>query len=142
MSKYAKHTTVPVERSRTQIEQCLERYGASSFVFGWDRSSGISAIAFEFKGLMFRIEIPIPTDCPPQDERQRWRVLLLVIKAKLEAVESGISTIREEFLAYVMTPGGTLGKRLIPQLDGIAKSGNIPPLLGVTAVPPLLARAK
>lgn len=91
---------------------------------------------------MFRIEIPIPTDCPPQDERQRWRVLLLVIKAKLEAVESGISTIREEFLAYVMTPGGTLGKRLIPQLDGIAKSGNIPPLLGVTAVPPLLARAK
>ncbi len=134
MAKYAQYTSVSVARSRTQIEDCLERYGASSFVSGWDRARGISAVGFEFNGLVFRIEISIPADCTAQEERQRWRVLLLVLKAKLEAVECGISTVEEEFLAYVMTPGGTLGKRLLPQLNGIAKSGAIPPLLGVTPV--------
>ena len=30
--------------------------------------------------------------------RQRWRALLLIIRAKLEAVESGITTLESEFL--------------------------------------------
>ena len=38
--------------------------------------------------------------------RQRWRALLLIIRAKLEAVESGITTLESEFLANVMLPGG------------------------------------
>lgn len=138
MATYAKHTTVPVSRSRAGIEKCLERYGASSFVFGWDRVRKVSAIAFEVDGLMFRIEIPISAEHTEQEERQRWRILLLVLKAKLEAVECGISTIQEEFLAYVMTPGGTLGQRLLPQLDEIAKNGKMPPLLGVTKEPQML----
>ena len=33
--------------------------------------------------------------------RQRWRALLLDIKAKLEAVTAGISSIETEFSAYV-----------------------------------------
>jgi hypothetical protein len=41
-----------------------------------------------------------------QVTRQRWRALALVIKAKLEAVTSGISTFEAEFLANTMLPDG------------------------------------
>jgi hypothetical protein len=43
-------------------------------------------------------------DMRAQDERQRWRALLLVIKAKLECVENGIATFEEEFLAHIVLP--------------------------------------
>jgi hypothetical protein len=41
-----------------------------------------------------------------------------VIKAKLEAVESGISTLEQEFLAQVVTESGrTIGEIIIPQIS-------------------------
>ncbi len=39
--------------------------------------------------------------------RQRWRALALLVKAKLEAVESGIVSFEEEFLAHVVLPDGS-----------------------------------
>lgn len=41
-----------------------------------------------------------------QAGRQRWRALALVIKAKLEAVGTGIVTFEEEFLAHIVLPSG------------------------------------
>ena len=38
--------------------------------------------------------------------RQRWRALLLIIRAKLEAAEAGISTLETEFLANIVLPDG------------------------------------
>lgn len=75
-------------------------------------------------GHAVRFEVPIPTDpaeyrrtkggqtrTPAQQERaleaevrRRWRALLLCIKGKLEAVESGITTFEEEFLAHLVLP--------------------------------------
>jgi hypothetical protein len=50
--------------------------------------------------------------------RQRWRALALVIKAKLEAIETGIASFEDEFLAYTMLPSGeTVGAWLAPQMD-------------------------
>ena len=47
--------------------------------------------------------------------RQRCRALLLIIRAKLEAVESGITTLEIEFLANILLPdGGTVGQWLSP----------------------------
>ena len=43
-----------------------------------------------------------------QERRRLWRALLLNIKAKLEAVESGISVFDEEFMAHIVLP-----KRLV-----------------------------
>jgi hypothetical protein len=65
-----------------------------------------------------------------QEIRQRWRALLLVIKAKLEAVESGITTFEQEFLAHlVMANGETVGDWAMPQVEAMYKTGNMPPLL-------------
>jgi hypothetical protein len=65
-----------------------------------------------------------------QECRQRWRALLLVIKAKLEAVESGIACFEEEFLAHIVLPNGQqVGQWLRPQLAFAYERGNMPPML-------------
>lgn len=62
--------------------------------------------------------------------RQSWRALALVIKAKLEAVEAGISTVDDEFLAHVLLPNGaTVGETLGPELDAAAVEGRMPSLI-------------
>lgn len=63
--------------------------------------------------------------------RQCWRALLLIILAKLEAVESGITTLESESLANIVLPGGgTVGQWLAPQVDEAYASVRIPPMLG------------
>ena len=63
--------------------------------------------------------------------RQRWRALLLIIRAKLEAVESGITTLETEFLANMVLPdGGTVGDWLEPQIHQAYTTGRMPPMLG------------
>ncbi len=66
-----------------------------------------------------------------QAGRQRWRALALVIKAKLEAVESGVETFEDAFLSHIVLPGGgTIGRWLKPQLQEAYVGGKMPPLLG------------
>jgi hypothetical protein len=126
VSRYASETTVPVERSRAEIEQTLVRYGASEFQSGW--TADMAMIGFRIRDLSVRIALPIPRRDEPrflwrivrkvrvrstekqaeagwqQEVRQRWRALGLVVKAKLEAVECRISTLEEEFLAFIVMP--------------------------------------
>ena len=62
--------------------------------------------------------------------RQRWRALLLIIRAKLEAVESGLTTLESEFLANIVVPdGGTVGQWLAPQVEEAYATGRMPPML-------------
>lgn len=56
--------------------------------------------------------------------------LALVVKAKLEAVESGISTFEQEFMAHIVLPNGqTTGQWMIPQIEAAYKTGTMPALL-------------
>ena len=69
-------------------------------------------------------------DAYEQAVRQRWRALALVIKAKLEAVEAGISTVEREFLDAIMLPDGrTVGDWLGPQLGVVYAQQAMPALL-------------
>ena len=56
----------------------------------------------------------------PESGRERnrlWRVVLLLLKAKLEAVSSGVSTFDAEFLAFIALPGGqTAGQFMAPKI--------------------------
>lgn len=66
-----------------------------------------------------------------QREREAWRRLLLVTKAKLEIVADGSSTVEREFLADILLPdGGTVHERLAAQLEASYRDGAMPPLLG------------
>ena len=145
---YANKTKVTPARSRMEIEKTLERYGASSF--GYMTSPEGAAIAFEAEGRRIRITVPIPkhgdfqtnraghavTDkqaeaARAKAERQRWRALSLVVKAKLEAVEAGVATFEEEFLPYVLLPNGqTVGQDVLPKIAQAYENKKMPPLLG------------
>ena len=62
--------------------------------------------------------------------RQHWGALLLIMRAKLEAVESGITTLESEFLANIVLPDrGTVGQWLAPQVDEAYATGRMPPTL-------------
>lgn len=150
MTKYAANTDVSSERSRTELERTLQRYGADRFAYMTERGSAV--IAFEAHGLRIRFQLPMPdqmdkafvmtpggtrTRTAPQAVaaweqacRQKWRALNLVVKAKLEAVESGITTFEDEFLAHIVLPNGqTVGQQALPRVREAYASGTTPPLL-------------
>lgn len=130
MSGYATGTAVSGDRSKAEIEAILERYGADQFISGW--ATGQVVIGFRMGQRMIRFNLPVPApesfrtyqsqrngrkyertrsegavaEAFEQELRRRWRALALVIKAKLEAVESRITTFEEEFLAHIVLPGG------------------------------------
>ena len=62
--------------------------------------------------------------------RQVYRVFALVIKAKLEAVESGLVEFQAEFLAQLVLPGGvTVGDVIGERIDEAYETGRVPALL-------------
>lgn len=154
---YAQDTSVPAERSKAEIERTLVKYEATQFVTGWDEKESKAFVQFQKENRRIRIMLDVPTveeykvhkrryaggpereyertDVQAKTEqvkemRRRWRALLLVIKAKLEAVETGIATFEEEFLPYVVTASGrTIGELIMPKLDKVASTGRLPPLL-------------
>ena len=159
--RYASRTTVTVERSKTEVEHILRRYGADQFLHGWEEGRAI--IGFRLKGYPVRMTLPLPIledfehyarkngtktrrtpqaaqSAHEQAERQAWRALVLVLKAKLEAVEAGITTIEQEFLADMVLPGDvTVSEALLPRLDEALNTGRMPDLLpggGAIPLPP------
>ncbi len=153
--KYAANTNVASEKSRMEIEMCLKKYGASRFAYQSDVD--FAAIGFEMKQRLIRFSVPLPQmktykkavdsravggfrtrtdvqaiDACEQATRQRWRALLLMIRAKLEAVESGIETFDTAFLPYTVVPGTskTFAEWAVPQIERAYSGGKMPPLLG------------
>ncbi len=152
VGRYASETTVPVEKSRAEIEETLRRYKASAFTSGWTENAAM--VAFKLNDLFIRFVLPIlpVTDkkfavrivrghrvgatepqrqrAHEQEMRQRWRALLLVVKAKLEAVECGISTLEKEFLAFIVMPNDqTLGVWIAENTLQAIRDGRMPRLL-------------
>lgn len=145
---YAAQTTVSVEKSRAEIERTLQRYGASQFIYGWDQEVAVIGFVYgedeDRRQVRFKVAVPAYSDFTrdrrgygrsrtaatkawEQAQRQRWRALLLVIKAKLEAIEAGIATFESEFLAYVVLPSGeTVGEWVSPQLSEVYREGLMP----------------
>tara|TARA_R110000803_G_scaffold83326_4_gene149487 strand:+ start:221 stop:691 length:471 start_codon:yes stop_codon:yes gene_type:complete len=150
MGKFAENTSVSSEKSRMEIERILGRYGADGFMYGWEPDRAI--IAFRMTGRHVKFVLPMPdrssrefTHTPEknmrrsesaaasafeQAVRQRWRALALVIKAKLEAVETGITVFDDEFMAHIQLPNGeTVGNWMRPQIELAYEKGTMPALL-------------
>lgn len=147
--RYAEATKVSTDRSVAEIQKLLRRFGATAFTYGWDESS--AALMFEMadRRILFRLPMPNPRDreythtptgksrapgaaeqAYEQSVRQRWRALALVIKAKLEAVSAGITTLEQEFLAHIQMPDGrTVGEHTAPAIAAAYESGEMPRML-------------
>lgn len=133
-----------------EIEKTLKRYGAGAFVYGTQGNQAL--IMFEMRGKRIKFVLTLPdindhrfaytagrgtkrTKEAQEREweqvcRSKWRSLSLVIKAKLEAIESGISIFEQEFLANILLPNGqTAGEYVIPQIDEAYRIGKMPEML-------------
>jgi len=151
VAKYAERTEVGSDRSRAEIERTLRRYGATAFGYGWQNN--IATIIFELSARRILFQLPMPDprakaftltatgrersaaaaeQTYEQAVRQRWRALALVIKAKLEAVDAGITTVEQEFGMFIALPDGrTVGEVVLPQIDHTYRTGLMPPLLAI-----------
>lgn len=147
--KYAADTEVSASRSKAEIEATVGRYGATQFATGWD-AGGQAMVGFAIEGRNVRFTLTLPArgdiafthhsrgERTPQAAlaaweqacRQRWRALALVIKAKLEAVETGIAVFDDEFMANIVLPGGRLvSDQVRPAIADAYRTGKVPPLL-------------
>jgi hypothetical protein len=124
---YAQKTTVAPEQTRMEIERLLSKHKASQYGTFVDHEARTARVQFRLHDRIVRFtvilpELPTYRHARPmatydQNVRQRWRALLLVIKAKLEAVESHIATFEQEFLAHIVMPdGNTVGDLVLPQV--------------------------
>lgn len=149
---YASDTQVTSDRSIAEIRRTVQRYGAEQFAFMEGAASAAVAFVLEGRQVRFSLDLPdrsaaefrlTPTGkersatstagAYEQAVRQRWRALALVVKAKLEAVEAGICTFEQEFLAHLVLPeGDTLYERITPSLE-LAFAGHAGPMLAITS---------
>ena len=148
--RFASDTSVSMDRSIAEIRGTVRRYGAAEFAHM--ESDERAAIAFTINGrrIRFVLEMPSPKDrvfthtelgkprsasvaeaAWEQACRSRWRALALVIKAKLEAVEVGIVTFEDEFLAVTVMPGAsvTFGEAVRETMALAHEKGSHLPLL-------------
>lgn len=147
MSRYAESTSVSVENSRAEIERTLRRYKADGFYYGQDGRLAVLGFRMAERQIRFKLTLPdqadeaftlTPATQKPRSAdaaeraweqacRQKWRALALVIKAKLEAVAAGITTVEDEFLAHTLLPdGSTVGQWAKPQLEEVYRLGAMP----------------
>lgn len=130
---FAHNTKVAPAKSRMEIETMLGRHRCSQYGTAVDYATGIARVQFRAHDRIVRFEIALPKPNErdsEQRERQRWRQLLLVIKAKLEAVENNIATFEDEFLAHIVLPNDqTVGPTLAPFIAAAYKTGAMPEAL-------------
>lgn len=142
---YANGTTVSVEKSQAEIQKLVTKYGATSFASGYTPENAV--IVFEARQRRVKFVLPFPKlkdlnrryqrKSPAEqlaaEQRRLWRAFALVIKAKLEAVASNVTTFETEFLAHIVDPstGKTIGETAIPAIAAAYERGiKMPPLLG------------
>jgi hypothetical protein len=143
VTKYAAGTTVSISRSCDAIRKMLHDHGATNFTYG-EQEYGAS-ILFKIHDRFYRMSIVYPAlstfrssqrtliqqkAAYEAEQRRRWRSLVLVVKAKLEAAASEITTIEQEFLGYAVLPNSsTVSEWFEVRAEEIYTSGRMPLLL-------------
>jgi len=148
VSKYAVNTDVPVNRTQADIERTLRKYGADDVITGSSQRQRQALVQFTYRSLPLAIRVPLPDPAAPEFTktptgldrsesavqqaweascRQQWRVLLLILKAALEAVENDVLPPEKAFLPWIMLPTGqTIGDAAMPHVARMLSSGEVP----------------
>lgn len=143
--KYAEGTKVSVESSRGEITGILAKHGVQRM--GWVGGPEGDELMFELGGGQYRLAIRKPTldevkrayvDAggrwnlvyDPQAKvdgewRRRWRANVLLLKAKLEFIDAGDTTLERELLPYrVLKDGRTLEQAIVGGEFPMLKASN------------------
>jgi hypothetical protein len=146
---YAENTSVSPARTREELEKFLVRKGATGYAAGWEVDRNV--VSFIWRDRHVRVEVPLLDRTDPkithseggrrrtarqQEEaydkmiRSRWRAVFLIIKAKVETIELGASTLDQEFgMSYVLPDGTTVAENVLPRLQEAFATGRVPALL-------------
>lgn len=147
--RYAAGTEVSTDKSLSEIRTTLRRYGARQFAFAEEDGLAVIGFTAHDRQVRFVLRLPDPDDktftrtptgrartaAKAREEydtavKQVFRVFALVVKAKLEAVESGLVSFQSEFLAHLVLPGGvTVGDLVEPRIVEAYQTGQVPALL-------------
>jgi hypothetical protein len=134
--RYAEGTTVAVGKTKDEIDHLLSKAGASQTVMGSDREGQRVMVGFSLGGRQYRRQASTKrrdkySKTPNEQlEREAWRALLLIVKAKLEVVSSGYSTMEAEFLSDIVLPNGqTVSDDVLPKIEAAYNNGVMPLLL-------------
>jgi hypothetical protein len=154
LRKFAESTDVPVSKTKAELEDLLTQHGATSTaVFN---SPEFAAIAFEMASRRVVIKLNLPNPKARQFThgrinqhageieltaerararhekacRQKWRALLLAVKAKLVSVQEGVETFEDAFMAhFVMPDGQTVADHVRPRIATAYREQRMAPLL-------------
>jgi hypothetical protein len=145
---YAEKTSISFERSIGEIIGMVRGKGASQ-IAQMDQGN-LFVLAFDLDGRQIRFSIPllVMADMPLKDgrnstippsrrvemaeqaRRQKGRALMLVIKAKLESIESKVETLEEAFLAnVVLADNRTVYERTHDIIAIEYETGKVQPLM-------------
>lgn len=155
MRLYAESTSVPVSRSRGEIDRLLRDWGAKGLQWSDDFERGVVMLRFlwHFDGqdYMARFSLHIPTHAELKKEavlkngkfseskmqklqndvgKREHRLLLLFLKAALNAVQDGLIPAEVLFLPFLEGKDGqTVAEIAIPRMKGLL-AGSASLLLG------------
>ena len=145
-------TSVPVGRSQEEIRAVLRRHGAESFQFGEGLRGGVrmAGVSFRYEGrdVTMLVPIKVPTRAEvdrievkakkrrgwlvPEEwaEMRIWRVIAWTLRARMIAVEEGVETFEQAFLAHLIYAG--TGRTIYEELaaEGQINLGHVLPQLG------------
>ncbi|WP_336715436.1 hypothetical protein [Arthrobacter sp. USHLN218] len=147
-TNYVRGASITCAASRAEIQEMLSQYGATGFRTGSE--NGRTMIAFTADRRRFRFLYEPPGTPEPagaarspqqrsfprpqgRDEfsRRYWHKLSMLVRAKLEAVSAGIASFEDEFLAYMVLPGGeTVAQNVRPGIARAYATGVRPASLG------------
>ncbi len=130
MSSAYATTEVAVTKSQAEVRDLLVKHGATQFTFGegaGPHGHSYAGVEFVVDGLKVRLSVPLktPTDkavssrlsrsrgktrdqvlaaMMEQEAKRIWRVIAHNLKARMVAVEEGVESMEQAFLAHVVLP--------------------------------------
>lgn len=150
---YASGTTVAAAKTQGEIMGLLGKRGVTKIATFSDDEKRVYSIAFEHDGVPYRCSLPLPDPSEPrfnqykqgssifertesakaklyeEEVNRKWRAFGMVIKAKIVAVEEGISTMQAEFIGNAILGNGlTVAETHAPELAQLAALGRLPAL--------------
>lgn len=121
--RYAEGTTTTVNASRNEIEALVRKFGAHQILAYEDKERAI--VQFTARDRMVRLTLAVPSEesmsrtptglqrsvgalaeAKDKEMKRLWRALVLLVRAKITAVNEEIVTFEEEFLSHVVMADG------------------------------------
>lgn len=153
------NTSVSVERSQAEVRKLLGKHGSQRFAFGEERDDGgqrWAAVSFVHGQHAVRMRVPlklvderevrararrahtrtadqIRDEMYEQEEKRIWRVIAWNLKARMVAVDEGVETFEEAFLAHLIDQ--QTGRTIYEQLAEEGRVELVAPLLALPAGP-------